>query len=395
MFHQLPPAPFLCLILGLLILVLALSSRIGINLSSMHLFYQGCLARAYLKEDLPFARHGIAPIVLDVLSARHEGAKRYYGPYLILNATLNITRSEDLALQERRAVNFVFTPEFCGYETPGERTRQHDTQHAYQRTSDYRYDRGPGIRLAHAMSISGSALSTSMGRHSSSRLRFLHAIFNVRLGWWFSNPGYIEAWNGTLPRARLHLLWKEIRGTSDDHGPYIHLSDGGHFENLGVYELVHRRCSVIVACDASEDVGESLGSLADTITKVRIDLGVDIKINPNDLLGDQDGNVGAFAVGEIRYDDDPAHNGVFIYLRSIAVSDASLDLISFRKLHPRFPHDSTVNQWFRESQFESYRQLGYTIGRKVAMELAREGIEKHLCAQANALLMRVHRDKVL
>jgi hypothetical protein len=173
------------------------------------------------------------------------------------------------------------------------------------------------------------------------------------------------------------------------------LSDGGHFENLGVYELVHRRCSVIVACDASEDVGESLGSLADTITKVRIDLGVDIKINPNDLLGDQDGNVGAFAVGEIRYDDDPAHNGVFIYLRSIAVSDASLDLISFRKLHPRFPHDSTVNQWFRESQFESYRQLGYTIGRKVAMELAREGIEKHLCAQANALLMRVHRDKVL
>jgi Patatin-like phospholipase len=393
MFHQLSGVSLLCVILGLLVLVLALSSRIGINLSSMHLFYQGCLARAYLNEELPFKRHGIASVTLGDLAVRDDTEKRYDGPILILNATLNITRSEDLSLQERQAVNFVFTPEFCGYEAQGETTHEHATYHAYQRTEDYRYDRSSGIRLAHAMSISGSALSTSMGRNSSSRLRLLHAIFNVRLGWWFCNPGYIDAWTRTLPRARLHLLWKEIRGTTDNHGPFIHLSDGGHFENLGVYELVHRRCSVIVACDASASAAESLSSLADAVTKVRTDLGVDIKIDPNDLVGGKPGNVPAFAVGEIRYDDDPEHNGVFIYIRSVRVDDAPIDLISFGKVHPSFPHDSTVNQWFRESQFESYRQLGYTIGRKVAIELARESVEKHLCAQATTFLKRVYADK--
>lgn len=210
-----------------LILLILLSSRLGINLSSMHLFYEGRVAAAYLMEgslsevDINLAK---PPMLLHALrfELRMDSTEGFRGPYLLLNASLNLPRIDDLAVQERLATNFLFSPSYCGYTV----VRKDGTiADAFQPTESFAYDGGQGIRLAQAVSISGSALSTNMGRASSARVRFLHSVFNLRLGWWLSNPGYPGAWEGNVPRARTHLLWKEVRGTSDEKGPYIHLSD--------------------------------------------------------------------------------------------------------------------------------------------------------------------------
>jgi hypothetical protein len=385
--QSVPGLPLIYLSLAVLLSLLALSSRLGINSSSMHLFYQSCLARTYLQENLPATRHGEDPLTLDRLTFADSAGREqgYSGPYLLLNATLNLVHVEDLAFQERLAASFVFSPLFCGYEQPPR--EQGTRQPAFRRTQDFSYGDDRGIRLAHAMSISGSALSTSMGRDTSSRVRFVHTVLNIRLGWWLSNPSYPRAWSGDLPRSRVSLLWNEIRGGTDDRGPYVHLSDGGHFDNLGIYELIRRRCSVILACDASEDSNCSMTALGNVIAKVRIDFGFEIKLNAPDLLTEPRSQK-PVAVGRIRYDSDPTHDGIFIYAKAIMNDLVPFDVRAFKIANPDFPNDSTVNQWFTESRFESYRALGYSIGEQISAELNSGEGEHSLCSKALTLLRR-------
>ena len=168
-----------------------------------------------------------------------------------MNTALSLVKVGDLAWQERRAANFLFSPLFCGFEFPP--WASGTAIQGYQPTKDFSYGGHPRIYLAQAMTISGSALGTSMGFHTSQRVRVFHTFFNIRTGWWFPNPAYPNSWGGNIPRSRINMLWDEFMGNADEMGPYVHLSDGGHFENLGIYELVRRRCRLIVVSDASED----------------------------------------------------------------------------------------------------------------------------------------------
>ena len=79
-------------------------------------------------------------------------------------------------------------------------------------------------------------------------------LFDVRLGWWLANPkGKVKNWRSTSPTFGFYWLLCELMGATDDDSDCVYLSDGGHFENLGIYELVRRRCKLIVASDASCD----------------------------------------------------------------------------------------------------------------------------------------------
>jgi len=90
-------------------------------------------------------------------------------------------------------------------------------------------------------------------------------------------------------------------------------------------------------------------------------LGVDIVIDVRPIRRAADGfSPMHYAVGEIRYPDGPA--GVLIYLKSSVTGDEPTDVLQYRARHDQFPHESTGNQWFTESQFESYRALGEHIG---------------------------------
>ena len=149
--------------------------------------------------------------------------------------------------------------------------------------------------------------------------------------------------------------------------PYVLLSDGGHFENLGLYEMVLRRCRFIVLSDAGCDGGYSFGDLANAVRKIRIDFGVAIDFPGGLHFGPQDakatgksGTTLRFAVGTIGYSaiDPEVKDGVLVYLKPTIVGDEPVDVANYARTHATFPHESTAEQWFDEAQFESYRMLG-------------------------------------
>jgi hypothetical protein len=149
-------------------------------------------------------------------------------------------------------------------------------------------------------------------------------------------------------------------GLTTDVNPYVYLSDGGHFDNLGLWEMVHRRCKFIVVVDAGCDPEYTFADLANALRQVRIDQGVTIDLAPV-TMGGAGQAAGArqphVLVGTIRY-DDVGGVGTLIYIKPALTGDEAVDVLNYQRSHPAFPHESTAEQWFSEAQFESYRMLG-------------------------------------
>lgn len=350
-----------------------LSLRVDINEFSMQTFYRNRLVRCYLgasrrpqTPDDPCSRKpnpftGFDPkddLFLHTLScqgSQEKCGKKYVGPYPILNATLNLSHGRRLAWQERRAESFTFTPLSCG-GTIGDAT-------AYLKTEEYAY-RPDGVYLGTAVAICGAAVSPLVGFHYSTAAGFLMTAFNARLGQWLANPSSNAIDNRFGPRFGIGRLLMELFGLTDDESPYVYLSDGGQFENLGIYELVRRRVKYIIACDASADPNLDFSDLGNAIRKCRSDFGAEIDIRVENISRDP---VTKFsrahgAVGKIRYCD--GEEGVFVYLKASLTETDPTDVLEYHAEHTEFPHQSTADQWFDESQFESYRKLGYHIAKK-------------------------------
>jgi hypothetical protein len=163
--------------------------------------------------------------------------------------------------------------------------------------------------------------------------------------------------------------------STTDASPFVYLSDGGHFENLGIYELVRRRCRYIIACDAGCDGGYSFEDLGNAIRKCQIDLGIEIAIDPRAIAPDPETGHSRFhcAVGTIHYErhDPVATSGYLLYIKASTTGDEPTDVRQYKAQNHEFPHESTGDQWYSESQFESYRKLGEHIAMQV-LEQARE-----------------------
>jgi hypothetical protein len=392
-----------------------LSWRVDINEFSMHLLYRNRLARCYLGASHQGEKHERNPDPFtgfdsddDILLARFAqdvplkpNENKYVGAYPILNATLNVTHGKRLAWQERKAESFVFTPRYCGFDVkpdwqPRVKGKKKPLEDAgYRPTCEYIYSEEEhcpgGPYLGTAMGISGAAMSPNMGFHTNPALAFLMTVFDLRLGWWAGNPRHqggwwtrgsrnkpswrkaAPPWKRRGPGLGMLYLLLELFGLTDDEAPYVYLSDGGHFEDLGIYELVRRRCKLIVACDASEDREYKFEALGNAIRKCRDDFGVDITINVGNLRavgksgqnGDDEIKKSKqhCAVGIISYDNvwPNATPGILIYIKASLTGDESTDVLEYKNSHTDFPHDSTADQWFSESQFESYRKLGEHI----------------------------------
>jgi hypothetical protein len=212
------------------------------------------------------------------------------------------------------------------------------------------------------MGISGAAASPLSGYHTKPALAALMTVFNVRLGQWLGNPAHADAWRSASPLFGGRCLLRELTGSADANARFVYLSDGGHFENLGVYELVRRRSKLIVACDAGCDPDYAFDDLANLIRKCRIDLGTDIDICV-EKLRPKDGfkhTACHFAVGVISYPG--GGEGVLLYIKASLTGEEPPDILNYAARHPAFPHDTTADQFFDEDQFETYRALGYHIG---------------------------------
>lgn len=354
-----------------------LSVRVNINEFSLHHFYQNRLVRCYLgasntkeRQADPFT--GFDPkddIALTNLKC--NDATPTIAPYPIVNTTLNVTAGSELATQERKALSFTFTPRYSGFvpassEADRIATGDDDTK-AFV---DSAVILGEGAYLGAAMAISGAAASPCMGYHSAPQTAFLLTLFNVRLGWWAGNPRDAQTYMRPGPRFSLNWLLRELIGSVDSRSAYLSLSDGGHFENLGLYELVRRRAHYIISIDAEEDAGYQFGGLGSAVRKCRADFGVEIEIDAQRIRPQDDLSPVHCVMGRIHYPEAGSEPGWLMYLKSSLTGDEPADVQQYRSGAPAFPQQSTANQFFSESQFESYRRLGLHVAQTAFGQIA-------------------------
>jgi hypothetical protein len=324
---------------------------VDVNEFSMHAFYRNRLVRCYLRASRADRARSDPVMNFDpddeLFLCELAGDD---GPYLIINTALNLTDSKDLGWQERKASSFVLTPRYCGSRETG-----------YCPTETF----ANKMTLGTAMAVSGAAVSPNWGYHSSRPVAFFLSLFNARLGWWVGNPKHPSTRDTSGPTLSLYYLLCELFGKTSAESRYVYLSDGGHFDNLGIYELVRRRCRYIVCCDAGADRNFQFEDLGNAIRKIRADFGIDIEIEL-DMLRSKNGGSSArhHAIGTIRYDhvDQNSPVGMLVYIKASRTGDEPADVAEYAGRHPDFPHETTADQFFSESQFESYRRLGEHIG---------------------------------
>lgn len=307
----------------------------------------------------------------------------------VVNMALNLVSGDKLAWQQRKAESFTVSPLHAGNLNLGyRRIEDKDTPAA---ESEKRFYGGrTGISLGTAVTISGAAASPNMGYHSSPVISFLLSLFNVRLGWWLGNPGKAgdDTYYLAAPNLAVRPIVAETLGLTDDTSPYVYLSDGGHFENLGLYEMLVRRCHFILVSDGSQDQSYSFEDLGNAVRKIRIDLGIPIDLDepvsifPRSDDDDKNKEGRYCAVGTIKYSfadstlpeeedilptDHPnksVKDGILIYVKPAFYGKEPRDIYQYAKANILFPHESTADQFFSESQLESYRMLGlFTMDR--------------------------------
>jgi hypothetical protein len=350
------------------------------NANSLHRLYRDRLSKAFLFDptlkpqskpatDEASVDQGRDFAELDTFKLSDLSAAS--APYHLVNAALNIQGSDYANRRGRNADFFVFSKKWIGSEATG-----------YAATDEFE-KAAPEIDLATAMAISGAAASSNMGANSIRPLAPTLAILNVRLGYWMKNPAFFsgsgavaqdgEKKDGSIKHRSSAFLWSEITGRLYENAREIYLTDGGHIENLGIYELLRRRCRVIVAVDAEADPSMHFPSLITLQRYARIDLGIRINLpwqpiqkstlaltqRSKDPQAPKSARGPHIAIGTIDYGG--GNTGYLVYLKSSLTGDENDYVRDYARRYDRFPHETTGDQFFSEEQFEVYRALGFHI----------------------------------
>ncbi|MGH9143325.1 MAG: hypothetical protein ACRD2I_19495, partial [Vicinamibacterales bacterium] len=363
------PSPFLKTSLivwgGCLAALFVMAARVDINEFSLNAFYRSRLVRCYLGatrfqpgERRPQNFTGFDDGD-DVELCELTAGRGSSGPFHIINCALNLGGSSDLALHTRHSASFTLSPLHCGscYES---REQSGVTRElGYISTREYGGPFGTPT-LGQAISVSGAAASPNMGYHTSPVVSFLLTVFNVRLGWWFPNPR-MPGIETPSPHFSLRYLFRELFGGADDKSPFLMISDGGHFENLAAYELVRRRCRVIIISDAECDPDLKFEGLGTLIRMCDVDFGVRIILDVGSIRSGTDAwSRNRYAVGRIIYGPGEP-DGVLVYLKASMTGREGTAILQYKASHQSFPHETTGDQFYGEDQFESYRSLGRDV----------------------------------
>jgi hypothetical protein len=355
--------------------VMALGWLADPNSLTMHEFYKARLVRAYMgasnakrtkagSSDITDAVPG-DDILLTQLRNTERGA-----PYHLINTMLNLVGGSDLSTQARSSDSFLMSKLFCGSMRTG-----------FRKTSEYSCG---SISLGTAVSVSGAAASPSMGAQTpSAALSALMTLFNVRTGYWAPTPS-LSYWRSGSARLWPVYTLQELVSQTTDLLPFCYLTDGGHYENTGVYSLIQRGCNLIVAGECGADPQTTLEDLGNLIRKVRIDFGTEIKLDIDKLRNEPRVH---FIIGTILYGADHAtalnlpdaeRTGTIVVVKPNLCGDEAVDVRQYGFQHQGdFPQQNTFDLWYDEAQFESYRKLGQESGK-----LAIEALEKRLANTA-------------
>jgi hypothetical protein len=365
---------------------------VNTNHVGLHRFYRDRLMEAFLPDKASLSRDTNAPATganeRKLVDCWNEAWSK--GPYQIINTNAVLTNSTQRKYRLRGGDNFILTPAFIGSSATGWQ------QTARTANSD--------MTLASAMAISGAAANPrgaarGRGLTRSSFVALAMSLLNVRLGYWIPNPRYGVP--SMLLRRPNHFwpggIYAMKSGGYTETAKWLEIADGGHFENLAIYELVRRRCGLIIVCDGGQDIASSYGDLVTAVQRIGQDFGAtvhfDMEVNakggnafehssPARMIADAkrtDYPKGAefaekgYFIGRIDYGERGGggwpQSGVLIYLKSALILDLAIGAKGYRGAHHEFPNESTGDQFFDEEQFEAYREVGYRICEQMITEL--------------------------
>jgi hypothetical protein len=345
----------------------ALASVVGLgwltdpNYLSLHTFYRARLVRAYLgaSNEARLTSEITESVDGDDIALTDLANGSQPAPYHLVNTTLNLVAGRDLATAQRSAAAFTLAAGYCGSLRTG-----------YRPTKDYM---GGRMTLGTALAVSGAAASPNMGaKTTSAALAMLMALLNVRLGFWAPNPAK-ERWRVPRPRLWPFYVLREFLSQTNDLSSYCYLTDGGHFDNTGLYSLVQRGCRFILLVDCGADPGPCFADIGDAIRRCRIDFRADITLPVNQFIRPTGSRLSAahFVVGDVLYHrehvrelgwgdqpDAAARKGLIVWLKPSILATDPAEVRQYSLENADFPQQTTADQWFDEAQFESYRRLG-------------------------------------
>lgn len=410
----------------------------NLNYHSIHRYYRDRLLETFT-PDLPDAVRVNGPVPGAAKSAdctnlyemlNEQGGRGRLGPYHIINTNIVLVTSRIPKFRGRGGDNFILTPKYCGSNATG----WCETRH-----SPYNDMTPPTALAISGAAVNSNTGAGGGGITRTPFLSFLMGFFNIRLGYWADNPAPRRdrlcriaqekarplqmspqrkgenalsytlriVWHGLFviwrwPLNQLTMLFHGVlslplcagdskpnafypglfeiylRKNLDENSRMVQLSDGGHFENLGLYELIRRQLKLIMVCDGAADPSFGFEDFANAIEKVRVDFGALIDLNcsnmealtPKSII--ETGNAAdkkvtyasqGYLVGRIIYKD--RSEGTLLYMTTTFFNGLSADLYAYRKAHNEFPDQPTSDQFFDEKQFEAYRELGYQTAYKM------------------------------
>ncbi len=339
---------------------------VDVNQTAGHFFYRDRLSKAYLFR---IARNGTLEHndqqKLSELNTQGSAA-----PYHLINVALNLQGTNDSGLRGRSSDFFIFSKCYTGSTRTGFlKTRRMQ-----------RYD--GNLNLGTAMAISGAAAAPNMGTTTLKPLILIMILLNLRLGYWLPNPRMVTdaSWLGRLALRRgpgPKYVLKEALGHVHGRGRYVYVSDGGSLENLGIYELLRRRCRFIVAVDGEADPDMRFNSLVKLQLYARLDMGIEVELDLDPLRKDAEGlSKRRWVLGTIRYGGGEV--GHLLYIKAAVTGEEYEYVRAYRAQSEDFPHESSGGQFFTEAQFEAYRALGYQIGDELFADDQAFGEFRHL-----------------
>lgn len=413
-----PTWEWVLVLVGLGVLNGILGRVIGfLNLSTLGPFYTAALTRAYVGASNHGRREGdTSPDRLDADDIPWEAYTPWIngGPLHLINVTLNETTGgrSQVIQKDRKGLGLAIGPAGISLST-----KHHALQESREVPSSSEPPEGfhafsgsmsaeaplfepESLTVGQWTGVSGAAFTTGLGARTSFSRSLLLGFLNVRLGYWW--------WTGLAPSRRLlpkggkpvsavskldrirlffeacvpvhaHLLGEWFARFPGSASRHWYLSDGGHHENTGLFELIRRRLPLILACDNGQDPGRKMGDLANLVAKARVDLGVEVtfldKTGLDRVLGA--GQSSAFGtlddlvnpkapalavLAELHYGEGKP--GLLIVLKPTLAPNLPLDLLAYAKANSGFPQQSTLDQFFDEAQWEAYRALGEVIAKE-------------------------------
>jgi hypothetical protein len=356
---------------------------VDLNETTLHRFYRDRLMEAFMPDiatnGVPTGRRASdadAGRLRDMCDPANPRA-----PYHLICAHLVLTRIDKRGVNPkwldrwriRGGDSFLFSPRYCGASATG--WHETATNKAFSELSL------PTVMAASGAAVNPDAASSGVGPQRNMLFAMLMALLNIRLGIWLPNP----ARYGNRPHApapnHFNAGLAGVLDRASQTSRFLEITDGGNFENLGVYELLRRGVQTIVVCDATADPKSAFEDLQNLLSLAEADFGVSITFRPPPLgplmpsLADARFPLGVafatqpFAVGSIRYPGGSSC-GKLYYIKPAIFAGLRFHVLGFKGAFPAFPDDSTVDQFFDEARFEAYRELGFACVDKMLADPA-------------------------